>query len=163
MSLTNVQKRVVAEAFGLVNVEQIWIQAARVELPFYIACAIMEKESGGRNVYGHDEGGALSGFPEGVNRSNFAVFRWLVFDRGQQSNGVGPAQITFKGHFSVMEAEGLKPWNVADNLFYGFRLFKNYLVDADGSIAIAGKWYNGSSEYGIDLANKAAAWKKRLS
>jgi len=32
-------------------------------------CALLEKESGGRNVYGeHDVGGALSGFPKTVNK-----------------------------------------------------------------------------------------------
>jgi hypothetical protein len=122
----------------------------------------MEKESRGRNVYGNDDGGALAGFPGAPNRSNYAVFRWLVFHEGQKSNGVGPAQITFKGHFTRMEAEGLRPYNVADNLLYGFGVFKGYLDGAGGDISDAGTAYNGARTYGDDLAVKAAAWKRAI-
>jgi hypothetical protein len=162
MSLTADQKRQVAENNGLVNVDQIWEQSAAVGLPFYIACAIMEKESHGRNVYGNDEGGALAGFPFAPNRSNYRVFRWLVFNQGQQSNGVGPAQITFKGYFPQMESEGLRPWNIGDNMLFGFRTFKGHLDAARGNVAIAGEAYNGSHAYGADLAAKASAWKSRI-
>lgn len=162
MSLTPDQKRQVAENFGLVNVDQIWEQSAAVGLPFYIACAIMQKESGGRNTYGNDDGGALSGFPFAPNRSNYRVFRWLVFNQGQKSNGVGPAQITFKGYFLEMEQEGMRPWNIADNMRFGFRTFKGHLDGARGDIVKAGTSYNGSVTYGEDLAKKAAEWKSRI-
>jgi hypothetical protein len=162
MALTAAQKRAVAEQNGLINVDSIWVESGRVSLPFYIACAIMQKESQGRNVYGHDVGGALSGFPDDVNRHNFRVFEWLVFDQGQKSNGVGPAQITFSGHFPAMKREGLRPWNVGDNMFYGFRLFKGYLDAEDGDIADAGERYNGSRAYGEELAAFAAVWKKLI-
>lgn len=162
MTLTGEQKREIARENGLVNVGAIWNQSARVGLPFYIACALVEKESGGRNVYGHDVDGALSGFPFPVNEENYRVFHWLVFDKGQKSNGVGPLQITFKGHFPVMEREGLDPWRVSDNLFYGFRLFRGYLTDAKGDIVAAGRRYNGALSYGIDLADKAEVWHRRF-
>lgn len=160
--LTPDQKRQVAADRGLSNVDAIWDTSARASLPFYIACALMQKESGGRNVYGRDQGGALAGFPGGVNRGNWEVFRWLVFDQGMQSNGVGPAQITFKGYFTQMEAEGLRPYNLRDNMLKGFTIFKGHLVAAKGDIAKAGTAYNGAIAYGAHLASLAAEWKSAI-
>jgi hypothetical protein len=157
--LTAEQKRQIAADSGLVNVQAIWDSSAKAGLPFYIACALMEKESHGRNVYGNDSGGALAGYPREVTRSNWLVFRWLVFSEGMPSNGVGPAQITFRGYFPQMEEEGLRPWNVGDNMFFGFRLLKGHLAIADGDLVKAGTAYNGSRAYGEALATKAAAWK----
>src|SRR5215216_1816355 len=118
--------------------------------PFYILRALLEKESGGKNIYGHDAGGALSGYPKPVTRDNYEVFRWLVFTKGQTSNGVGPMQLTFKGFFTDMENKGLKPWDVHDNMTYGATLFmdyyRQYKVQGYGtreSIRRAGIRYNG--------------------
>lgn len=162
MTLTPEEKRAVATTFGIANVDPLWEQSAAVGLPFYISCAIMEKESHGRNVYGNDDGGALEGFPGTPNRSNYQVFRWLIFAKGQKSNGIGPCQITFRGHFTAMEDEGLRPYNVADNMFYGLRLFRRLLTEVKGDIVLAGERYNGSRAYGEDLAVKVQQWKQRI-
>jgi hypothetical protein len=160
--------RIATASDYLRNADIAAVACREANLPFYVACALLEKESGGRNIYGHDAGGALSGFPGEVNKDNYAVFKWLVFERGMSSNGVGPAQITYKGYFTDMEKRGLKPYDAHDSMLYGFELLKaNY--DRAGTWTAAGAVYNGGPRpnytalaYGRDFAVKVAAWKKRL-
>ena len=103
--------------------------ACRLEgLDYFVACALLEKESGGRNVYGSDRGGVLSGYPGEADESNYRVFRWLLAKPGAVSNGVGPTQITFPGYFTAMESEGLKPWDPTDNCRMGFRLLASCCI-----------------------------------
>lgn len=160
-----------AEERGLVNVDQIALACREAGVPFYVACALFEKESGGRNVYGHDVGGALSGFPLEVNRDNFAVFRWLVVEKGALSNGVGPSQITYAGslhgsrrdggYFRVMESDGLKPWDVHDNMLFGLQILRGH-KDRTGTWRAAGTAYNGRESYGVDLEHRIEDWRKLL-
>ena len=152
----------IAKAYGLTNVETIATVCRKVGIPFFAACALFEKESGGRNVFGHDAGGALSGYPGPVNKHTYAVFRWLVFEKGQTSNGVGPSQITYKGFFENMEEDGLKPWKVEDNMYFGLSLLWGYYLFGRRDWVYAGKRYNGAESYGIDLANKVYDWRVRL-
>jgi hypothetical protein len=152
----------VAKDFGLENVDEIAITCREANVSFSVACALFQKESGGRNVYGHDAGGALSGFEKRVTKGNFEVFYWLVFDKGQTSNGVGPAQITWKGFFTDMLEKKLKPWNVHDNMLYGLQLLRSH-YDANGkSWKAAGARYNGAEAYGVDLEKKIGEWKTRF-
>lgn len=151
----------VAKRHGLVNVETIAATCREAGVPFYAACALFMMESGGRNLYGHDVGGTLAGYPEPVTKENFAVFAWLVFTKGQPSNGVGPSQITYKGYFTDMQTTGLNPWSVHDNMLYGLRILAaNY--KATGSWEKAGARYNGGGspspaalDYGRKFLRKA--------
>jgi endonuclease/exonuclease/phosphatase (EEP) superfamily protein YafD len=160
----------IAERFGLVNVEAIETAAEQAGLPFAVACALMEKESGGRNVYGHDAGGAG---PHGslVTEANFKAFLKAVL-AGATSNGVGPAQITYAGarradgtrdggFFTAMKDRGLRPWVPVDNMRFGFELLAGYHAQT-GSWVTAGERYNGARSYGEDLAKKIGEWRKRL-
>lgn len=147
-----------AKAQGLQNVDIAARVADETGNKFYHVLALLEKESGGKNVYGHDAGGALSGFPGTVNKDNYAVFRWLVFDKGQTSNGVGPCQLTWKGFFTDMENHSLKPWEPYDNITYGAKLWLGYYraarasgLNRDDAIKKAGTRYNGSTAYGDRL------------
>jgi hypothetical protein len=148
-------------ANGLHNVIDIFDAAHEAGLGLPAACALMEKESGGRNVYGHDTGGALSGFPGRVTRSNFKVFLWLVDKGGFSSNGVGPAQITLRSFFDQMAQRGLKAWDVHDNMLFGFDLLEGYFR-VSHSWVDAGTRYNGSANYGVDLAAKVSKWRGLL-
>lgn len=158
----------IARDYGLKNVAAIAFACREAEVPFAVACALMEQESGGRNVYGHDAGGALSGYPRLVTEENFKVFEWLVFDQGQTSNGVGPAQITYKGYFTQMKTEGLLPWDAHDNMLFGLRILRANF-NATNSWEKAGARYNGGPRpnadaqgYGRDLAEKIDQWRKRF-
>jgi hypothetical protein len=154
-----------AVAAGLHNVDIAAQVANETGNKFYHLCALLEKESMGRNVYGHDSGGALSGFPGTVNKDNFDVFKWLVFTKGQTSNGVGPMQLTWKGFFTYMLEHGKKPWDPYDNITHGANLWLGYYRDyrdrgynRDESIKKAGAAYNGSTAYGERLLVLMDKW-----
>lgn len=161
MALTDKQKLELAQRHGLSNTGTILEACREARIPFYVACALMEKESHGRNVFGNDVGGTFAGAPFGVNKYTWTVFRWLVIDRGGKSNGVGPCQLTYKGFFTDMESEGLKPYDVHDNMLYGFRLLKSY-KDSKGTWERAGTAYNGSPEYGQAFGALVEKWKSRI-
>jgi hypothetical protein len=124
------QRRADRKSHGMHNVELSAQCCNQTGARFYIALAMLEKETGTcRNVYGHDVGGALSGSPKPVTKDNYEVFKWLVFTKGQRSNGVGPSQLTFKGFFTDMESKGLKPYDMHDNIAYGVKLIQQYYRD----------------------------------
>lgn len=156
-----------AQAAGLVNVQTAAEVAEETGLPFYIMCALLEKETGGDNIYGHDQGGALSGFPGEVNKGNFEVFRWMI-DNGRTSNGVGPMQITWPPFFDQMDEQGLDPTDVRDNMLFGAIVFKGYYdthrktLPVREAIRKAGVNYNDSAEYGDSLVEISDDWLQRL-
>lgn len=150
-----------ARDFGLQNINALVYAAETTKLAFAACCALLEMESNGRNVFGHDVGGALSGYPGPVTKSAYDIFHWMVFDQGMTSNGVGPCQITWKGFFPEMEAQGLKPWRPEDNMFYGFSLMKQYR--RGHTWVEAGKRYNGSTQYGAEFAARVKLWQKRFA
>lgn len=150
-----------ARDFGLQNINALVYAAETTRLSFAACCALLEMESNGRNVFGHDAGGALSGYPGTVNKSNYDVFRWMVVDQGMPSNGVGPCQITWWPFFAEMEAKGLKPWRPEDNMLFGFGLMKTYR--RGNTWEEAGRRYNGSPVYGKRFAAKVKEWQKRFA
>lgn len=155
-----------ATAHGIVGAATLADVCRKEDVPFFVACALVLKESGGGdNVYGHDAGGALSGYPHEVDESNFKVFQWLVETKGFKSNGVGPTQITYYPNFAAMAKLGLKPWVGADNLSYGLRLLRAQ-YDAHKTWESAGAHYNGGTKpdasawaYGRDLVGKANTFR----
>ena len=151
----------IAADYGMMNVDYIALACREVGVPFFVACALFEKESKGGNVWGHDVGGTLSGYEEPVTRGGYRVFRWLVIEKGGLSNGVGPSQITWKGYFTDMEDKGLRPWDIHDNMVYGLTVLRDHYVRY-GSWETAGRLYNGKLSYGQDLVVKIAEWKHRL-
>src|SRR5215207_6197196 len=136
----------------------------------YLLVAMLEKETGTvRNVYGHDSGGMLSGFPKPVSQANWEAFRFMVLERGHTSNGVGPSQLTHPDLLRGCEARGLRPWVAADNILYGAQVLWSYYLRgrSDGlgvrdSIRYAGRRFNGAAAYGEDLLEVALKWKERL-
>lgn len=162
----------IAAQHGIFNAKIAAEACREADLPFFVACALLEKESGGKNEYGRSDApdAALSGFPKPVNKGNWEVFRWMVFDKGQTSNGVGPCQITYTGFFTEMEQAGLKPYDAHDNMLFGFKRLKGF-HDQYRSWEKAGGEYNGGPAwehapdavaYGKDLAAKVAIWKQRF-
>lgn len=153
---------------GVQNADAIVRAAVAVGLEVAIAAAIIQKESNGANVYGHDRGGVFSnaalGKPPGnvVTEQNFAEFRRRIDRPGAISNGVGPAQITWDGYFPQAEREGFKLWLAEDNIRFGLRLFASHLRGS-GDIVEAGRAYNGARQYGVDLADMVGAWRNRLA
>lgn len=150
-------------AKGVKNADSL-IKAAELEyVPLYIATAVLMKETGGANIYGHDKGGAMWGAGE-VTEENFKEFLRLI-GSGQTSNGVGPMQITWKGFFPDADLRGLKLWIPLDNMRYGLSLISGYLggSESDEAIIRAGTRYNGAAAYGASLLTIARQWQQILT
>ena len=154
-------------AGGLVNADLIVQAASATGVPLAIAAAMIQKESGGKNVYGHD-GSAETGpgvfstkygpvfiggttYAQGsdipVTQGNFAEFLRRV-TAGEKSNGVGPAQITYAGYFK--QAPDYPFWDALANIRFGLTILADYLDDdfSDSSISSAGARYNGGTNPG---------------
>jgi hypothetical protein len=158
----------------LANIDSAWRASQDAGAPFYLMCALLEKEGwpwhisgkiGGHNIYGHDVGGVFRVEPPGykeVTEENFATFYQRVVINGERSNGVGPMQITHRSFFPQMKEQGLRAWVPYDNMLFGGRLFMNYYRIYNGDIRQAGIRYNGASAYGDRLLVVADKWKARL-
>lgn len=133
----------------------VW-EARRAHVPISLAFAIVEKESGFKNIVGHDPGGPHPGVK--VTRQ---VVRDILASR--TSNGVGLTQLTYKP--LIREAEGMGGAHLPKyQLRVGFhelgRLIKSYGLHA-GMVH-----YNGSGPaalaYANDLAARARRWHHYL-
>lgn len=147
----------------LVNVQALAAACDRHHLPFYLGCTILEKETGGRNIFGHDRGGAFAD-PDGktidVTETRFKKFLELIHS-GQAANGVGPMQITFPGFFPQMEQQHLKAWVPADNIMFGVSILAKTWATTK-SVRKTAKAYNGGDSYAADAVKRAKAWRTRV-
>jgi uncharacterized protein YcbK (DUF882 family)/peptidoglycan hydrolase-like protein with peptidoglycan-binding domain len=135
-------------------------EAKRAGLPLELACALLEKESGGgANVYGHDPS-IFSGAGQ-VTRENYARYKKARIASGNRKmQGVGPCQLTWWEFQDQADAQG-GCWRPRYNMRVGFlhlaNLIKRY-GESDGA-----RRYNGSGSaaeaYSRDLLVKAAKWK----
>src|SRR5215216_1609039 len=115
----------------LFNAATAWRVSQDTDTPYWIMCALLEKESMGKNIYGHDVGGYFSAPGEHpVTEANFREFYQKVVIEGRRSNGVGPMQITWPGFFVQMKEQGLAAWKPYDNMVFGSRLFMGYFNSA---------------------------------
>ena len=176
-------------AGGLTNADLIVQAATATSVPLAIAAALIQKETGGQNIYGHD-GSVETGtgvfstkygpvviggttYAQGSNipvtQGNFAEFLRRV-TAGEKSNGVGPAQITYAGYFK--KAPDYPFWDALANIRFGLTILADYLDDdfSDSSISAAGARYNGGTNpgakaltYGADLLTKTKAWRAKLA
>jgi hypothetical protein len=169
MTVTPAQIDRVRQA-GIVAVPLIAEATDKVNGRFYLSVAMIEKESGGRNVYGKDEGGVLAGFTRPVNEENYYAFEHEVMVNGRVSNGVGPAQITHPDLLREMKAQKLWPWDPGHNIFFGVRRITAFyrhardVLDKEVWEAVwyAGKKYNGRDIYANDFVDVAKKWRERL-
>jgi hypothetical protein len=171
------------ELFGEYTIpvgEVIVEMAEKVDIRVSTGAAVIEKESGGRNIFGCDHTQAAAGHApwchERVTRERLdALIEWV--ESGKASNGVAWAQLT---HFSfIQKAEEMggadKP---GPNIEVGFeelkRLFLKYhsgpLYNSGWREAVAS--YNGGEgnrfepgpqAYAKDVAAKARAWGHLLA
>jgi hypothetical protein len=161
-----------AKAKGLINVEALAAACDKYAFPFYLACVILAKETSGRNIFGHDHGGAFSD-PDGKNievtEERYKEFLKLI-GAGKTSNGVGPMQLTYKGYHigpQSLTTLGYKAWLPADNIRYGVgRILKPSLAAnlAKGQTLTQAFWntakaYNGNASYADDAQARAKVWK----
>lgn len=157
------------------------------DIPYYVSCALVEGETGGDNVFGHDVGGALStangpvtvggrtylkGSSIPVTPTNYAIFLMMLAG-GAKSNGVGVTQVTYFGElpdgrtggYHRLAAEmGLKLWVPGDNVFFSLSeifgpvLKSRGLREAFGSFNGGPNWRRNA--HAVDYANRGVARTK---
>lgn len=166
---------IATDTLRLDNADVMAVACREAKIPFYVACALFLKESKGKNVWGRSDGSeaTFSGYPGPVTKGGYEIFRWLVIENGWTSNGVGPGQITYAGslkngkrdggYFRLMEEQGLKPWDVHDNMLFSLTVLNNHYIANESSWVTAGRLYNGALAYGQDLAKRIDFCKSILS
>jgi hypothetical protein len=160
-----------AKKAGLTNVEALARACDNYAFPFYLACVIMDMETNGANIFGHDLGGVFYVKPPEVvqvTEERYHEFKRRI-DAGEKSNGVGPFQITWKPYFPRMEQEGLKPWLAADNIKFGVSILRtsfNNQLDQGKSVKEAfrgvAKAYNGKDSYATTAVGLMPTWLARV-
>ncbi len=161
--MTVSSSQIVKASTRLINVQALAVACDRHRLPFYLGCTILEMETAGRNIFGHDRGGALAD-PDGKNievtEARFKKFLDLIRS-GHTSNGVGPMQITFPGFFPQMEQQQLKAWVPADNIMFGVSILAKTWT-ATQSVRKTAKAYNGGDSYAATAVERAKTWRQRV-
>ena len=176
----------------LENADAIIRAAQRVGLPVHIVAAMIEGESLGRNIYGHDRGGIFSTgagpvtiggttYPQGSNipvtDANFREFESRLLDSsgnkrpGVTSNGVGPAQITWWSCFPDARRRGFNLADPVDNIAYGAEILKKHIggdysqdgIEEGGTLYNKGNLRTGVNYYGKRLWRLSEKWRKALA
>jgi CHAP domain len=141
-------------------------EARRVRLPVALACAILEKETGFQNVFGHDgvrnpikspPGGVLP-----VTEENYR--RYLAHRRqGLGNQGVGPMQLTSPGLQDRADQLG-GCWQPGPNIRVGLEFLAGNIRRVGLRPGVVA--YNGSGpaaqRYGDDVLARARLWEQRL-
>jgi hypothetical protein len=192
----NERKKAIIESHDFVNVQSMFDATKKVRLedklsmPLPAVLAKFDKESKGKNIYGHDIGGIFSTrdnavelqgkvWPKGSNipvtPSNAGIFL-IKMATGTKSNGMGPSQITFAsdlvdgrtgGYFRMMLEEFLLPWDLDDNMYFGIRTLARH-YEGTGSWLKAATLYNegnlrsGITDYARDFVRLMDIWAGRL-
>ncbi len=135
-------------------------------------CALVEKESGGRNIFGHDYGPTGDAPPYYGHEVTKERVGKLINQPGYKQgnakmNGVGLSQLTWFSY--VISAEELGGAHLPINqLRVGFNLLNVYLHKYPRQQAIAsynageGNWRAGL-DYARDFEVRAQAWRARLA
>ena len=151
-------------AEGVLRPQAVVEEAKRAGLRLPLACALLEKESGGgRNVFGHDPT-IFVGAGE-VTRAKYREYKKRrVAGGNKQMQGVGPCQLTWWEFQDAADREG-GCWRPEVNMRVGFRhlvALINQHGEADGA-----RRYNGSGPaaeaYSRDLLAKAKVWEAKLA
>lgn len=145
-----------AKRHGARHVVKTIEEARAAGIPLSWAFALVEQESGFRNVFGHDRGSILHG-----QHVTAARVRRLLhhIDRGGISNGVGLTQLTWPPLLREADRNGgaHKP---RVQLRYGLR----HLAETARGDLDRGAWrYNGDPGYQAQIKAKQRRWHDRLT
>jgi hypothetical protein len=155
-----------AGSYRLSSIQEAVLRAADAEnCPWWaaLACLWMETGERGANIYGHDAGGA-GPHGEEVTEENFREFFAAIRD-GENSNGVGPLQITYPGYF--FDDPDREWWMPEKSAEVGCRILRD-LINAEGdsyeALKRVGSRYNSGNpydayeSYGILFSNRCKSW-----
>lgn len=134
-------------------------------LPLSYALALVEKESGFRNVFGHDPTSSIPDRWKGsrVTRGKYLFYK-LNRRRGKGMQGVGPTQLTW-WEFQDQADKAGGAWRPVPNMIVGFAHLRD-LIAQHGKQAGAAR-FNGSGPaaeaYGRDWVKRQQQWHERLT
>lgn len=141
---------------------RIVLEARRSEnVPVSLAFALVEQETGFRNVFGHDGGSILHG--QTVTRSRVQqLLRHIA--AGGASNGVGPTQLTWPPFIRRAERLG-GAHNTRHTIRVGVEILDD-LIEAHGR-TLGIRKYNGTGRaaerYAREVLDKMDDWHRRLT
>ena len=152
--------------------EMIIEEARRARLELALACALVQQESLGRNIFGHDWGDRLA---DRVPFAHLPVTKARVqvllrhVNSGGASNGVGLTQLTYPPF--IRKAEEMGGAHIPRNQCrVGFQLLASYVEKYSYKEALGA--YNAGEPnrqegiengYAKELSDKHQEWKERLS
>jgi hypothetical protein len=155
-----------ARAAGARYAYRIIDEAVAAELPPALALALVDQESGFRNVFGHDPvANPVKSPPGGTLRVTRRRYRRYLTHRhaGEGMQGVGPAQLTWWQIQDEADREG-GCWKIRPNLRVGFRHLHTLIAAhgyADGIAA-----YNGdgraAAAYSASVRARRDRWRQIL-
>ena len=163
-----------AEKIALIDLELngygevIFREAQRAGLDLDLACALVEQESSGRNIFGCDFGPEWTWSPPfcgiPVTRERVQMLLEHV-DDGGGSNGIGLTQLTYPP--LILDAEEMGGAHLPRfQLRVGFRVLGGYLDRYSLRRAIGS--YNGGESnpiftYADEVLAKRREWRRKLS
>lgn len=141
-------------------------EARKVKVGPATAMALLQKESGGWNVWGHDRNsagqviwpGGAHGETVYVTKENYLKYK----ERRKQGHGMqgcGPLQLTWFAFQDAADKIG-GCWKAVNNLHVGYSILAGYI--ASSSYYQAFKRYNGSDEYARDAMRLRKLWRERF-
>lgn len=150
---------------------RIVMEAERQNMPVSVLLAIIDQETGFKNVYGHDAVRNPIKSPPGglrvVTRSNYFAYKKFR-QMGLGAQGVGPTQLTYPGYQDEADRDG-GCWDQAVNIATGARILAEHRLHT-------ANWYqvyqlfnagNLTTPQGVTYANQVQAlqhaWHMRIS
>lgn len=140
-------------------------EARRAGLLVSVACAVVEQESGGMNVFGHDPVRRPQVKGGKVTRGRYARYRALRRVCGNQ--GVGLMQLTSPGYQDMADKLG-GCWKPTYQLRVGFMIVRGLIAQhgrrrglASYNAGEAG-WRNGET-YAAQVEQRIHRWHERLT
>ena len=151
--------------------EDIIVRAAKEHrLPISLVCAVLDKESDFRNVYGADNGRnpnpirSRPGAALAVTEDNYRTYRKHL-KAGKDANGVGPMQLTHPAFQERADKLG-GCWKVGPNIRIGCAVLREN-IDRHGSLREGVRAYNGSGQaarnYAASVLELQTTWAQILS
>ena len=137
-------------------------EAKRSGLPVSLICAVLEVETGFRNVFGHDNvRNPIKSPPRGLLAVTPDLYRqYLGFRRqGLGNQGVGPMQLTSPGLQDRADALG-GCWKVGPNIRVGVEFLAGNIQRLGLYRGVAA--YNGSTAYADKVLPLEKKWRAKL-
>lgn len=140
----------------------IVIAAREADIQVSLLCAVLEQETGFKNVYGHDGvRNPIKSPPRGLLRVTRDNYRDYLTHRkrGEGSQGVGPMQLTWDEYQDKADKLG-GCWNPRVNILVGAEALADLIRQYGKTAGIAR--YNGSGAaaqaYARSVLSKARKW-----